>query len=586
MSSTTGTDRLSTWPRYALIVLFVIWCAYAFTSQRADPDLWGHTQYGEDLLRDGLPKTTTYSYTAVGYEWVNHENLTEILLAWGNRHFGPAGLVIGKCLLGLTVVALLAEQAIRKRLSWIAFLVTGVLVVVNLRPSWTLRPQVPTYVCTAFMFWLLERCFSAWRGPLYWNRTASPETKALAASSSTSIVQPWLLFTLIPVFALWINFHGGFLAGLAMLAAHLSLRAFEVIRAARDYRQVLFLAGILGLSALATLVNPYGYRLHEWTLFSVPTPRPEISEWNVIGWEEPKAWNYWLLVVASVVVIGWSKRPVDFVHLIILGIIAWQATLHRRHVAFFALAFGFWAQDHVHDYLAGSLGAIQGNRASRERAAKTSLVDSRFSIFSLAAVIAAAILLSVVTFRQLQWVAVPRDFWPVDALQFMTDQKLTRGRIVVTFGWAQYVLAAFGHPTSEENGLLVACDGRCDTAYPQEVLDWFLDFELGHYSQRYRSPKSPSIDASRALLIGNPDLVLISRQQENSVRTMQLHQADWALLYQDGTAQLWGRKTVYDAPASPRYVPFEKRQVSDTPRTGSVAWPAYPAEAHKTTNPI
>ncbi len=554
------------------MLLLFLWCAYAFTVQRADPDLWGHTQYGEDLLRDGLPKTTTYSYTAVGYEWINHENLTEILLAWGYRHLGPAGLVVGKCLLGLVVVALLAEQAVRKQLSWIAFLVTTLLVVVNLRPSWTLRPQVPTYVCTAFMFWLLERCFAAWRGPLRWNRGQTSKTDSFSRRILVTLTQPWLLFTLIPVFALWINFHGGFLAGLAMLAAYLGLRVCEAIQARRDYRLALFFVGILGLAAAATLMNPYGYRLHAWILHSVPTPRPEISEWNAIGWEEAKAWNYGLLAVASLVVIGYSKRPVDMVHLIILGIIAWQATLHRRHVAFFALAFGFWVQEHVHDYLAGSWGSDEV-RSRHGRTRET----SRLVQFSFGANITAALVLSAITFRQLQAVAVPRDFWPVDALKFMSDQGLTKGRIVVTFGWAQYVLAAFGHPTSEQEGLLVACDGRCDTAYPQEVLDWFLDFELGHYSQRYRSPSSPPIDPSRALTIGEPDLVLISRQQENSVRTMQLHLSDWALLYQDRTAQLWGRKSVYDDAASPRYVPTAQRQISDTPRTGTVEWPAYPA---------
>ncbi|HAY78968.1 MAG TPA: hypothetical protein DCY79_04105, partial [Planctomycetaceae bacterium] len=71
------------WFERGIFVATLMVCAIALAPNVADVDLWGHVQYGRDLLRDGLPATTTYSFTAEGYRWINHENLSEILLAVG-----------------------------------------------------------------------------------------------------------------------------------------------------------------------------------------------------------------------------------------------------------------------------------------------------------------------------------------------------------------------------------------------------------------------------------------------------------------------------------------------------------------------
>ena len=51
----------------ALLTATMLTCAVALSPNPADPDLWGHVRYGQDLLAEGLPATTTYSYTAEGY---------------------------------------------------------------------------------------------------------------------------------------------------------------------------------------------------------------------------------------------------------------------------------------------------------------------------------------------------------------------------------------------------------------------------------------------------------------------------------------------------------------------------------------
>src|SRR5918999_481500 len=70
--------------------------AVAMSPNLPDPDLWGHVEYARDALRFGLPATTTYSYTAEGYPWVNHELFAELLQAVGMDTIGPIGMLIAK----------------------------------------------------------------------------------------------------------------------------------------------------------------------------------------------------------------------------------------------------------------------------------------------------------------------------------------------------------------------------------------------------------------------------------------------------------------------------------------------------------
>ena len=68
-------------------------CGVALSLNVADPDLWGHVQYGRDALAHGLPATTTYSYIAEGYPWINHEIVAEYALAIGADWLGGPGLL-------------------------------------------------------------------------------------------------------------------------------------------------------------------------------------------------------------------------------------------------------------------------------------------------------------------------------------------------------------------------------------------------------------------------------------------------------------------------------------------------------------
>src|SRR5678815_5695212 len=57
----------SAWFDRGVLLAVVLAGGVALSLNLADPDLWGHVQYGRDVLNHGLPATTTYSYIAAGY---------------------------------------------------------------------------------------------------------------------------------------------------------------------------------------------------------------------------------------------------------------------------------------------------------------------------------------------------------------------------------------------------------------------------------------------------------------------------------------------------------------------------------------
>jgi hypothetical protein len=155
----------------------------------------------------------------------------------------------------------------------------------------------------------------------------------------------------------------------------------------------------------------------------------------------------------------------------------------------------------------------------------------------------------------------------------MVDNRLG-GKLVCAFNWAQYALAALSPEVT------VGFDGRFDTCYPQEAIDVHFDFLLGDSGPRERRPDAGPIDGTQVLRYHNPDLVLIDRRYQDCVAIMEAEAAKdnpaWSLLYSDAVAELWGRSSRYDDPASQHYFPPENRLHDVKLLEADFQWPALP----------
>ena len=317
------------------------------------------------------------------------------------------------------------------------------------------------------------------------------------------------------------------------------------------------------VAVLATCLNPYGPRLHLWLLESLAIPRPEISDWSSRELFSMIGMKLWILVAVAGFALVFSKRKLDATHLLLLSITLWQSLSHFRHGPFFIILCGFWIGPHLHCCLERFTTSHQALDASKfaQRAVQATLLVAIFLVGGSLA-------------HRLSDLRVYRNEYPVDAIKFMRKNRL-HGRLVVTYDWAQYSIAAFCSDPSRATSR-VSFDGRFRTCYPQSIVDMHFDFLYGHAKsvERYRSPQSPDCDPSRMLRYKDPQLVLLRRFGELTEHHMDMNRDRWVLLYQDAIAQVWGVGHLYDNLSSPRYLPPSSRIIHDRLARDSVTWPA------------
>ncbi len=557
------------WFDYGLLAATLLCCAVALSPAAADPDLWGHVQYGRDALAEGLATTTTYSFTAEGYRWINHENLAELFLAAVVDSLGPVGLLIVKCLLGTGLIGLIMVVARKQGANLLAICLLAMLVATNLTYFWCTRPQLLSYVYYALLLMLLTYCFQGWAGHCRIPRLEQGQGESPPLEYSPARMQ-WLWAAPV-LFFFWTNSHGGFVAGYCIFVAYLGLRGCELLidRRRAALPQLGHFAMIAAASGLATLINPYGPGLHGWLIQSLGMPRPEILEWHAPDLTSTTMIPLWVIMFSWCAAMLLTRRSRDITHLLILTLTLWQTLSHVRHLPFFAIPFGFWMAPHIDSVL-------QRFRIGKHADALRTAGHPAWRVGISGVFLLAFCLLSYKLQTRLAQMTVARNEYPVSAFQFMADNDL-HGRLIVTYNWAQYAIAAFGpNRPHEDRPMLVSFDGRFRTCYPQEVVDMNFDFVLGDLVPRHRGSDPDGFDDEQVLEFRDPELVLISRLQPHSVNVMFRNQQRWALLYQDRLAQVWGRRSAFDDPASPRYLAPDHRHITNDEQTGNVSWPALP----------
>jgi hypothetical protein len=280
--------------------------------------------------------------------------------------------------------------------------------------------------------------------------------------------------------------------------------------------------------------------------------------------------SFKVFVVLTVAAFYFTRRERRWDQIILLASAGIQAFMHRRHAPLFAILAAYWVPEHWDDCLA----------QLRQRLANRSLLvppDAASRRMYWVAYLVVAGLFGYLTALQWRSIRVERATFPVTAFEFIEKNQLS-GRMVTEFNWGQYCLYAFWPR------ILISVDGRFDTSYSRPILDVNLDFMMGDSTRwRNRSPETGAFQADRVLDLGHPNLALVDRQRTGCVDVIS-RRDDWVLLYQDALAQVWGRRSVYDDPASPEYLPPEARAISDAIQTGWAEYPALPQKNSLTSN--
>jgi hypothetical protein len=253
-------------PSVSDLIFVVLLSLLAFTALSVrllgDAGIGWHIRTGQLILASHeIPRVDPFSSTA-GQPWFAWEWLYDVVAGWLDNMAGLNGVVL---LTGLIIAGLFAwtfRLLLRRGTDVLVALLLVLLAISAAMIHFQARPHVVSWLLTVVWFWVLESGEKS---------CAGAHSDSLSADSVSQ--RSWPLWTLPLLMLVWVNVHGGFLIGFALLAIYwvgavwqwFSLKqerfedALQKIRIGRRIRALAF-AGIL--SAAATLVNPYGFNLH------------------------------------------------------------------------------------------------------------------------------------------------------------------------------------------------------------------------------------------------------------------------------------------------------------------------------------
>jgi hypothetical protein len=401
-----------------------------------DPDFWWHLRTGQQILAThSVPHIDSYSYTKFGAPWVAHEWLSELFIYGIYRSAGYLGLIV-------------AFSACTACAFWLAFrrsagmpYIAGVSALwgaIATIPFWGIRPQMLSLLLTSVFLFLLDRFDHTGRAGMLW----------------------WMPFLM----AIWVNLHGGFAIGLALIAVAIGCKLLDALLNSasrpRDLAGALALTPVMAACLFAVVINPNGHRMYRYPFETLASPSIQgyISEWASPNFHTPGMQFFALLLIAtfSVLALG-GRRPAtrDF---LLLVVTAFAALRSARHIPLFTmvaipvLAAGVESVLAERNWLAGLRVPTPG----RPNTALNFVV-------ALGLVFFCVVRLSTVVRHQQ---ALEARELPVAAVAYIRQQN-PPGMIFNSYEWGGYLIWTL-HPEYR-----VFVDGRCDM-YGDQFLTEFV----------------------------------------------------------------------------------------------------------------
>ena len=231
-----------------------------------DPDIWWHLRNAEYLFqtRRFIVKDS-YSFTALGAPWIDHEWLAEVPFYLGWHAMGERGVLLVTALLIEAVMLGVFYLAYRRSGNIKATALVSVIAALFATISFGPRTLLFGWLCLVVELIVLERFRCGESG----GRT---------------------IWALPPLFALWANLHGSWLIGMVVLLVFITCGSVRVYagaieNAAWTPAQLRRLIVAACLSSGALFVNPYGWRLVAYPFnlaFHQQINIAKVDEWRAL----------------------------------------------------------------------------------------------------------------------------------------------------------------------------------------------------------------------------------------------------------------------------------------------------------------
>jgi hypothetical protein len=455
-----------------------------------DPDMWWHIKVGQDLLRTHQwPTFDLYSWTAAGTPWIAYEWLGEVPLALVHRLGGLTALdfflIALASVIMLVVYWLAAERCGNSKAAFVSALFLTSLAFGN----FSLRPQMFGFLFLVLTLLVMEKFRQGVN---------------------------WVLWTLPPIFLLWVNTHGSFIIGIGVIVLYLlaGLFSFEkgsvqAIAWTRSQRIKLETALLLCIAVLP--ITPYGSELAVYPFdmaFSQPINVANISEWkpmpfDIVGGKMFLGFIIIFFLLQMFFRFTWRLEEL----LLAVGGTA-MACLHVRFVLLFVPFFA--------PVFAASLARwVPGYKRAKDQ-------------YLANAVIMAAVVIAMFHYfpKRADLEKKVAKTYPVAALQYL-KQHPVQGRLLNDYGFGGYLVLS---------GEKTFIDGRGDLFERSGVLGDFVHMA--------------NLKPGAFGVLRNYDVQACLLQRDSPFGIALAASSEWRRIYMDETSVILARQPVASAPSN------------------------------------
>jgi hypothetical protein len=275
-----------------------------------------HIRNGQLMLQThSITRVDPFSATMSGKPWYAWEWLYDAMIAAIHQGLGLNGVVFYTAAIMAATFVLVFHFVMRRGGS---LPITLFMLVLSLGASavhFLARPHVVSWLFTVIWFELLD-----------------------AAGSGSEPDKNRRIFFLPLLMLFWVNLHGGFLVGFALLAAYLvggGVQYFTLPDRREAIGRWLKRLGLVSLlSIVASFVNPYGYRLHVH-IYRYLTDRflmNHVSEFKSPNFHGVAQQCFVVLLLVTIGAMASARRKLSVAHLLVILLAAYSGLYASRNL--------------------------------------------------------------------------------------------------------------------------------------------------------------------------------------------------------------------------------------------------------------
>lgn len=478
------------------ISLFLFLSFSAGKGLLVDVDTGYHIRAGEYIIDTfSIPKHDIFSFITPTLSWTSHEWLSEVIMAIIHRAFGLTGITIFFSFIISLIYYLLYRLIKTSEDNIIIVTFIALLVLVSSQIHWLARPHIFSLIIMLAWYFLLD---------LYQYKHRN------------------YLYLLPPMMLLWVNLHGGFLAGFILIGIYLfgNVVKYATSQGAEkniNKKKVQLLGLTTASCLLVSLINPFTYHilLFPFDLVSNKFIMDNISEFMSPDFHEPTPFKYFLFLI--IIIFSISKKKIHLIELFLILFFTNMSLFSVRYIPLFSIIAAPILLRQFRPLMNQSDGKVAN--FLNKRSESFSEIDSTAKgyVWPVTAVVLVVLLAGL---GKINYEFDPKTK-PVAAVRFFQAEHL-QGNMFNNDEFGDYIIYA-AWPKYK-----VFVDGRSDM-YGTDIMKEYL--------------KLISVLPGWNEILTKYNINWVIYNSNSSLSTLLMERDDWRLIYSDKVANIFVKNT-------------------------------------------